>query len=136
MAVVPKFGAESLRKLRTCDERLQKIMLEVVESFDCTVLEGHRGEEAQNRAFAEGKSKLKWPNGNHNRYPSNAVDVAPFPVDWNDLKRFYFLAGLVFGIARKHGVKIRWGGSWQGRLSEEVAHPPKFLDLPHFEVLD
>ena len=39
---------------------------------------GHRNKEDQNKAFAEGKSKLKWPKGKHNKLPSQAVDAAPY----------------------------------------------------------
>lgn len=133
---MPKFGAESLKRLRTCDERLQRVLNEVIKDFDMQVIEGHRGEAAQNKAFAEGKSKLRWPNGKHCKYPSAAVDIAPYPVDWNDLKRFYLMAGLILATAKSMGIKLRWGAAWSGDLSADAAHPPKFLDAPHFEVID
>ena len=83
---MPAFGQASAARLATCDERLQRLFQEVVKTFDCTIIEGHRGEAAQHLAFVTGKSKLDWPNGNHNAKPSKAVDVAPFPVDWTDQK--------------------------------------------------
>lgn len=133
---MPKLGTESERHLRTCDERLQRVIRAVVEDFDVRVLEGHRGEAAQNKAVADGASKLAWPKGKHNAYPSRAVDVVPHPLDWKKLNRFYLMAGLVMATAKSMGIKLRWGGAWDQSLTDAGSHPPKFLDLPHFEILD
>lgn len=127
------FSKSSNDKLLTCDIRLQNIFNEVVKFVDCTILEGHRDQAAQDKAFAEGKSKLKWPNGNHNKSPSRAVDVAPMPIDWNDREKFSYFAGVVKGIAFKMGYKIRWGGDWN---SDNQVKDNSFDDLPHFEILD
>ncbi len=85
---MPKFSARSTERLETCDPRLIAVFNEVVKHFDCTILEGWRSEEDQNEAFRTGKSKLKYPEGKHNKQPSFAVDVAPYPVDWENLDRF------------------------------------------------
>lgn len=79
---MPKFGKRSKENLATVDERLQAIHNKVIEWFDHTVTEGHRGEEAQNKAFKEGKSKIKFPDGKHNKIPSLATDSAPYPIDF------------------------------------------------------
>ena len=63
--------------------------------IDCSVLCGHRGEEDQNKAYDSGNSKVKWPNGRHNKKPSIAVDVAPYPIDWKDRERMTYFAGMV-----------------------------------------
>ena len=81
-------SARSIERLETCDQRLVAVVNEVVKHFDCTILEGWRSEEDQNEAFRTGKSKLKYPEGKHNKQPSFAVDVAPYPVDWENLDRF------------------------------------------------
>lgn len=139
---MPRFSETSFSRLSTCDVELQTLFFEVIKTFDCVVLEGHRGEEAQNKAFEEGHSKLKWPLGNHNSMPSMAVDVAPFEpginVDWKDIQRFHLFAGFVLGIAQrlkdegKMTKSIRWGGDWNRdyRVKDE-----KFRDLPHFELV-
>ena len=130
---MPTFGKTSLERLGTCDERLQRVFKEVIKYVDCTIICGHRGEKEQNEAFAAGNSKKQWPNGEHNKTPSRAVDAAPYPVDWNDSNRFRFFAGFVVGVAATMGVKIRWGDDWDRdlNLSEHA-----FKDLPHFEVED
>ena len=78
---MPRFGKRSNVNLASCDERLQKVFNEVIKHVDCSVLEGHRGEERQNKLQEEGKSKVRYPDGRHNASPSNAVDVAPYPID-------------------------------------------------------
>ena len=128
---MPRFGKRSLGALDTCDERLVKIFNEVIKTVDCSVLEGHRGESRQDRFYKEGKSKVKYPNGRHNKLPSVACDVVPYPIDWNDRERFHLFAGFVLGIAKSMGIKLRWGGDWN--MNWEV-DDNKFDDFPHFEL--
>ena len=130
---MPAFGKASQEKLATCDPRLQKVFNEVIKHFDCTVIEGHRGEAAQNKAFAEGESKLKYPQSKHNKTPSLAADVLPYPIDWNDTNRMRYFAGFVVGIAATMGIKIRWGGDWNQNTELK---DNSFNDLPHFELVD
>ena len=126
-----KFGSRSKARLATCDEDLQELFEEVVRIFDCTVLCGHRGEKDQNEAYDKGNSKVKYPNGRHNAKPSNAVDVTPYPVDWEDLDRMNYFAGIVKGIAHMKGIPIRWGGDWNDNTDLKDNN---FDDLPHFEL--
>lgn len=130
---MPSFSNRSATRLRSAHSILQDIFFTVIEIYDCTILEGHRGKEKQNKAFEEGKSKVKWPDGKHNKNPSWAVDAAPYPIDWEDYPRFYHFAGIVKGVALAKGYNIRWGGDWDGdlNLSEE-----RFKDLVHFEVVE
>ena len=104
-----KFGKSSKRRLATCHEDLQEIFNEVIKHFDCSVLCGHRGEEDQNKAVESGHSKVAWPNGRHNHNPSIAVDVAPYPINWEDRERMTYFAGMVMGIAKAKGIGVRWG---------------------------
>ena len=128
---MPKFGTRSKRNLYTAHPDLIRLFEEVVKNFDCTVIEGHRSKERQNKLFDEGKSKLKYPKGKHNATPSNAVDVAPYPIDWSDRDRFHYFAGYVIGIASSMGIKIRWGGDWD---MDTQTKDNNFDDLPHFEL--
>lgn len=137
---MPKFGNASKLKLMTCDQRLQKICLDAIEVMDFTVLCGHRGQEEQDELFANGKSKLQWPKSKHNKNPSVAVDIAPWPIpdnwgsyDPHQLGRFYALAGVMFAMAAKHKIKLRWGGTWGGI---DDKNPSGFFDLPHFEIIE
>ena len=83
--------------------------------------------------FEEGFSKLQYPKGKHNQYPSLAVDVAPYPIDWKDRERFTYFAGFVMGIAASMGLTIRWGGDWD---RDTELKDNNFDDLPHFEIKD
>ena len=128
---MPRFGSRSKKRLATCDDRLQDLFKEVVKHFDCSVIQGHRGKADQNKAFDEGRSKLRYPDGKHNASPSKAVDVAPYPIDWSDRDRFHYFGGFVLGIASQMGLKIRWGGDWD---RDTQVKDNKFDDLPHFEI--
>ena len=128
---MPKFGKTSKEKLATCHEDLQKVFNEVIKKVDCSVLEGHRSEERQNKLYKEGKTKVRYPEGRHNASPSRAVDVVPYPVDWNDRERFHLFSGFVLGVAYRMGINLRWGGDWN--MNFEV-DDNKFDDFPHFEL--
>ena len=128
---MPSFGSKSRQQLQTCNSDLQKVFNEVIRYVDCSVLEGHRDERTQDRLFEEGKTKVQYPMGRHNSNPSRAVDVVPYPIDWNDRERFHLFAGFVLGIARSMGIKLRWGGDWN--MNFEV-DDNKFDDFPHFEL--
>ena len=130
---MPRFSRKSKAKLDTCDERLQKIFKKVVKGFDCTIIEGHRCKEKQNEAFKKGNSKLKFPNGKHNSLPSIAVDVIPYPIDWEDRERMSYFAGYVVGCARSMGITLRWGGDWD---MDTQVKANKFDDLVNFEIRD
>ena len=128
---MPRFGRRSKERLATCDNRLQDVFNEVIKHVDCSVLEGQRDEERQNKLFDEGKTKVRFPNGRHNASPSRAVDVTPYPVDWDDRERQTLFAGFVLGIARSMGIKLRWGGDWD--MDFEV-QDNRCDDFPHFEI--
>ena len=129
---MPRFGKKSKERLSTCDEKLQKVFNEVIKKVDCSVLEGHRGERKQEQYFAEGKSKVRFPLGRHNSNPSRAVDVVPYPIDWDDRERFNLFAGYVLGIAEGLGIEIRWGGDWNKNFKVDDNN---FDDFPHFELI-
>ena len=85
----------------------------------------------QDEAYNKGNSKVKFPNGKHNKSPSVAVDVAPYPINWRDRDRFHYFAGYVLGIASQMGIKIRWGGDWD---MDTQTKDNNFDDLVHFEI--
>lgn len=142
---MPNFSDASKKQLDTCILPLQKLAYAAIRYVNFTVLEGHRGEEAQNKDFREGKSKLQWPNGNHNKFPSYAFDVAPYPIDWgSDIHkkaRFYYLAGVMFQEFNRlqedglisGGLALRWGGDWDG---DKDFSDQTFDDLGHYEIVN
>lgn len=136
---MPSFGTRSEKQLATCHPELQLLLRRVVESWDCTVIEGKRSEEDQQFNVDTGasrtlNSKHVYPLG----VPSLAVDVTPYPIRWNDLSRLYAFAGFVIGTARemlRHGemtMRVRWGGDWD---SDRDFHDQTFNDTDHFELV-
>lgn len=130
-----KFGKASKHNLRSCDPRLQRILEEVVKSIDCSVLEGHRGQAAQNSLYyaTPRRTQVQWPKSKHNSLPSMAVDVVPYPVDWDDAERFKNFAHFVQGVAVGMGYKVRWGGDWDRDFDLK---DNRFNDYPHFEIVE
>lgn len=139
-----RFSNRSSGRLNTCHRGLQLLFYVVIKHRDCSILCGHRNEVDQNLAYYQKRSSKRWPNSKHNSLPSMAVDVAPYPVVWpnrekrsetyqKDLGRFYYFGGFVLGVAQYMGLKVRWGGDWDG---DGFATDQKFDDLVHFEMLE
>ena len=101
---MPRFGKRSKERLKGVDAKLQNVLNEVVKYFDITIIEGLRSQERQNELVAQGKSKTKF--GKH--VEGKAVDIAPYPIDWNARDDFHYLGGFMLGMAASMGIKIRW----------------------------
>ena len=132
---MPKFGKRSKDRLKGVDAKLQNVLNEVVKYFDITIIEGLRSQERQNELVAQGKSKTKF--GKH--VGGKAVDIAPYPIDWNARDDFHYLGGFMLGVAASMGVKIRWGGDWNASSlfkGQRTTKDNNFDDLVHFEILD
>ncbi len=125
-----RWGNRSKAKLRQVDPRLQHVIDRVVNQFNMTALTGHRNKEDQNEAFEKGTSQLRWPKGKHNKMPSEAIDVAPWPIDWKDEVRYYRMGQLVMTRAHEMGIPLRWGGSWKNNGIADGWDPG------HFEMAD
>ena len=135
-----KFSKRSRDNLSTASTNLQKLFNEVIKEVDCTVICGHRSPEEQFELFKKGRENknFKWvvvdkskvvtnidgraKKSNHNYLPSKAVDVVPYPLDWNDISAFKKLGEVVKRKAKELGIKISWGGDWQ-----------TLKDYPHYE---
>lgn len=119
-----KLSQMSKERLETCDERLITIVSDVLKVMDITILCGHRGKEEQEKAFSEGKSRAHFGQSKHNSYPSLAVDIAPYPINW-DVKdpRWNIMCDLVLYIADRYGIKMRLGRDFTN-----------LKDYPHVEL--
>lgn len=137
-----EFGTTSTRNLRTCHPDLQKVARKGITLYDFSVLYGHRGQQLQNQLFAQGASELSWPESKHNRTPSEAMDLAPWPIDWGEdpddpkrviaIGRFYYLAGIIHAVSEQLGITLRWGGDWD---SDGDFFDQTFNDLVHYELV-
>ena len=120
-----KLGKSSRAKLATCCFEIQDIVNYAADNgdIDFAVICGHRGEKEQEAAFKNGASKAHFGQSGHNQLPSIAVDIIPYPIDWNDLERFKKLAAWILKCSEKLGIKLYWGGNWD-----------KFPDMPHYSI--
>jgi len=135
---MPNFSDSSKAKLATCNPGLQMIFDYVIRDFDCKVICGYRDKEAQDKAFKDGFSKVKFPNSRHNYHPSNAVDVVPYPIEWENVDRMRYFIGFVKGVAKmllKYGQldhELRTGIDWNNNT---ILKDQRFNDFPHFELI-
>lgn len=130
------FGARSRARLETCHYDLQRVARTAIEYRDFSILEGFRDEETQNRYFREGRSQIQWPNGKHNRKPSRAFDILPYPFkeeDWDDRELWIGFSHFIIGVAAGLGIKLRWGGDWD---RDWDLRDNRFNDWPHFELVE
>jgi len=126
-----KLSAASQAKLNSIRMDLRRVCLKAFETlpFDVTVIEGVRDQKRQKQLFEQGATKVMTSR----HMSGNAVDLAPYPVDWNDTDRFKTLAHHMFAAAKELGIEIRWGGNWS-RIDELQKPPSSFVDMPHFEL--
>jgi peptidoglycan L-alanyl-D-glutamate endopeptidase CwlK len=124
---MPRFGKRSRERLKGVDSRLVNILNELVKIMDVTIIEGLRTKERQEELVSQGKSQTKFSKHIEGR----AVDLAPYPVDWEDRERFHYMGGMIRGIGKQMGVNVRWGGDWD---SDGEIKDNKFDDLVHVEI--
>lgn len=136
---MPSFSKSSLAKLELAHKDLQTILKQAIKEYDFTIICSTRTQQeqinlySQGRIFKDGKWIKVGPTvtnidgatnkSKHNYNPSLAVDIVPYPVDWNNINRFKILAEIIKRIAKENKIKISWGGDW------------KMRDYPHFELV-
>lgn len=118
-----KISNTSMRRLQETHPDLQKIVRELYQFMDISVLCGFRDKDDQDRAFLAGHSKLRYPQSKHNLEPALAVDIARYPINWEDIDGFNSMLDKVQEIADMHGIKIRLGRTFT------------FKDYPHVELI-
>jgi hypothetical protein len=158
---MPAFGDESKKQKETVIVQLQAALDEAIKIFDFSIIKGRRPKEEQEQAFKDGATTKHWPDSLHNvLHPTDlarAVDLYPYPRPiWTDdlLKeltvtngvaptrsevlrlirdwaRWYYLAGLLRGIAHMQGTELRQGCNWD---SDSDFTDQNFDDIPHHEV--
>jgi peptidoglycan L-alanyl-D-glutamate endopeptidase CwlK len=124
---MPKFGKRSREKMRGVDSRLINVMNELIKLMDVTIIEGLRTKERQEELVAKGASKTKFSK----HIEGKALDVSPYPIDWENRDGFYYMGGMIRGIAQQLGYDIRYGGDWD---SDGQTKDNNFDDLVHIEI--
>ena len=118
---MPKYSNRSKTELASCHSKLQDLFNEVIEYWDCSILEGHRDLERQEMLVSQGTSMTM--NSFHLYEPSYAVDVAPFPINWSNREKFRDFSIFVKYVAKTMGIWVSWGGDWVN-----------FKDMPHWQL--
>ena len=116
-----KLGTRSLQNLSGVHPDLVavvKLAISITEQ-DFTVIEGIRNINRQRELVKAGKSTTM----NSRHITGHAVDMVPWPVDWNDLERFEVVSEAMKAAAEELDIPIVWGGDWKS-----------FYDAPHFEL--
>ena len=127
-----RFGKRSMDNLEGVHPLLVDWALELVTIMDCSVVSGVRTLTEQRELVAQGMSKTM--NSKHIVQPNGygeALDLAPYPIDWNNTRSFDVLAGVGLGLAFKMGIPIRWGGDWDRDMD---VTDQSFNDTGHFEM--
>ena len=147
---MPAFGALSRSNLVGVHPRLVAVADRVVLVWDCQVTDGTRTVEEQRQNVAKGVSKTM--DSKHLIQADgfgHALDINPFPTNWNAIQRgydavkrvtggmevleFYAFAGFFDGCAWGMGLNLRSGYDWNSNRQFE---DQTFLDLPHHELRD
>lgn len=141
------YGLASRKKLDTVHPDLSRVMHMALRMspYDLTIVWGFRNEDEQNRAFAEHRSKKRWPESKHNvigrdgRPMSLAVDFAPWcrlpdgsmGIPWNDTHAFAVCGGIIIGAAQTLGIPVRYGGDWD---MDGLTTDQTLMDWGHVEL--
>ena len=122
-----KFGRRSRERLKGVDSRLINVLNELIKMMDVTIIEGLRSAERQKELLAKGATKVKYSK----HMEGKAVDLAPYPIDWENRDGFYYMGWMIRGIAKQMGINIRFGGDWD---SDGDTKDNNFDDLVHVEL--
>jgi len=145
---MPTYSQTSEERLKSCHADLRIVFYEMIRKFDHTIIYGYRSPEEQFELFKRGRKEengiwvienkleiVTYKDGyenksEHNYEPSNALDAAPYPINWNDRERMCYFAGHIMERADKHGIKLTWGGDWD---NDTEIRDHALSDLVHFE---
>jgi len=149
-----EYGRISTKRLKTCKHKVQDLFNDVISCLpwtdpvsgitihDCSILCGHRDEIAQDLAYKQGNSLVKYPDSKHNFKPCAAVDSAPYHAEkphihWNDMDEMEAYKRLVFICAKKRKMTIRWGNDWdQDGIRVDKDPDESFVDAVHYEWIE
>jgi peptidoglycan L-alanyl-D-glutamate endopeptidase CwlK len=128
-----RYGKRSMANLEDVHPLLVDWAFELVTIMDVSVISGVRDLMTQRQYVALGVSKTM--NSMHliqsDGY-GHALDFAPYPVDFSDLRRFNIMGGIGIALAHKLDLPITWGGRWNP--DDDQFKVPSFNDMGHFQI--
>lgn len=144
------FSKLSLSRLLNVDPRMVQVVKRALEKseIDFMVVEGLRTREQMMINYGKGRTaaqctakgvpakyaqpglaKVTWlsnpfnsKHGDQGEGFGAAVDLAPYPLDWNDISKFKKIAEAMKAASKELSIPIVWGGDWSKK------------DYPHFEL--
>lgn len=135
-------GSTSLKRLEGVHPHLVEVVKRAIQlsRVDFSVLEGIRSKLRQAELYNQGRTTpgpiVTWVmTSNHFVNPKtgygHAVDLVPYPLDWNDLAKFDEISRAMFAAADELRTPIRWGADWNrdGKPRQRGE-----TDSPHFEL--
>ena len=150
--ILSKLSLSRLVGLNANLEAVVKRAIEITEQ-DFMVVEGVRSKEQCFINYGKGRTaeqcltkgvpaqyaqpklaKVTWLNNplSSKHVTGHAVDLVPYPVDWEDATKFDKVAKAMFAAAKELGVSIRWGADWD---DDGVFREKGETDSPHFELV-
>lgn len=128
-----KLSAKSLATLDGVHPDLVRVVKRAIEitEQDFSVAEGLRS-PARAKALAAGGTGIE--ASLHIRQPDgygHAVDLWPYPLNWQDLAAFRRVAAAMFAAADELGILLQWGADWD--TDGEINEPGEW-DYPHYQI--
>lgn len=148
-----RFGTSSTRQLDTLHPDLRRVLERAIRIVDFSVTEGRRSIDTQIVYLRRGVTRTidsrHIPRDDEGVYRpdglSEAADLTPYQPGVNPwpqpgdppevadkkVRRFYFLQGVLYAIAREEGIDVRLGVDWDTDLD---FFDQSFDDLGHIEL--
>jgi len=82
---MPRYGKRSKERLKGVNTKLVNVLNELIKIMDVTIIEGVRSKERQAELLEKGATKVIYSR----HMEGKAVDLAPYPIDWEDRERFH-----------------------------------------------
>lgn len=116
-----KLSKRSINNLKGVHPQLIACVYKALESSetDFSVIEGIRTLDRQKALYEAGKSQTMQSK----HLTGHAVDIVPYPCDWNDIDSFKLVMKAMKDAADKLGISLTCGGDWN-----------TFKDYPHYQI--
>lgn len=147
-----KFSQRSLNNLQGVHPKLQAVVHKALAAgmLDFTVTSGVRTQAQQDALFEQGRTTpgvnprqgkplgdpVTWTRNSRHIAQADgyghAVDLDPYPINYEDLARYKALSTIMINAAQSLGVTIVWGGTFKKKKHGKVVPNP---DWGHYELV-
>lgn len=107
---IPKYnwGKKSREVLATLTPDLIYLMNKLADIRNVSLISGFREEQEQNEYYRRGTG-VRWPFSKHNVYPSQAVDVVPWPTQYDSIEELDMMLGSIQALSHVLKITVRLG---------------------------